>query len=700
MAGQIVAVPWWTRVRAALPVGGSLSDPVWRARHTGIVVVLWGHAALIPVFALIRGYSPLHAVAEGAIVPAAALLAGASALGRRTRTAVASIGLLSASAVLVHLSGGVIEMHFHFFVMVALATLYQDWVPFLAAIGYVFVHHGLIGALDATSVFNHPAAQNQPWKWAGVHALFIMALSLVCLVTWRQNERLVDERRVAEEAERDARTAAEEAGARLALLAEATRALTSSLELDVIVRDLARLVIPTVADVCLIDLVEPDGSIRRAAAAAAPGCDSSVLDGMSSVVVPLAGRHGTLGSLSLLTRERPGIEPPPRAFAEEIARRVSIGVEHARLFARQRSVSETLQRSLLPERLPEIPGLATAARYLPGGPDVDIGGDWYDVVQLPGGEIALAMGDVVGRGERAAALMGQLRNAVRAYAFEGKPPAQVLESVNGLLLEAGAEHMATMIYGVLDTETGELRVANAGHPPPLLATGTGTARLLDGGSGPPIGALPGARYPEGCTVLAPGTTVLLYTDGLVEDRTTPLEQGLERLRRAAADAPQELESFCAHLLRRLGASSCDDDVALLAVQLTPLGDRLHLRIPAQPGVLAPLRATLRRWLIQAGASDTEAYELLTACGEACTNAIRHATGPLRSEFELDAAVVDGDALISVRDRGTWREPRGDIGGRGLPIIEAYVDDLDVVRSPSGTEVRMRRRLARDAEAVR
>ncbi|HET9770300.1 MAG TPA: hypothetical protein VFS16_05380, partial [Acidimicrobiia bacterium] len=332
MAGQIVAVPWWTRVRAALPVGGSLSDPVWRARHTGIVVVLWGHAALIPVFALIRGYSPLHAVAEGAIVPAAALLAGASALGRRTRTAVASIGLLSASAVLVHLSGGVIEMHFHFFVMVALATLYQDWVPFLAAIGYVFVHHGLIGALDATSVFNHPAAQNQPWKWAGVHALFIMALSLVCLVTWRQNERLVDERRVAEEAERDARTAAEEAGARLALLAEATRALTSSLELDVIVRDLARLVIPTVADVCLIDLVEPDGSIRRAAAAAAPGCDSSVLDGMSSVVVPLAGRHGTLGSLSLLTRERPGIEPPPRAFAEEIARRVSIGVEHARLF--------------------------------------------------------------------------------------------------------------------------------------------------------------------------------------------------------------------------------------------------------------------------------------------------------------------------------------------------------------------------------
>jgi anti-sigma regulatory factor (Ser/Thr protein kinase) len=132
---------------------------------------------------------------------------------------------------------------------------------------------------------------------------------------------------------------------------------------------------------------------------------------------------------------------------------------------------------------------------------------------------------------------------------------------------------------------------------------------------------------------------------------------------------------------------------MLAVQLLPLGDRLNLRVPALPGALAPLRATLRRWLLRAGATELEAYELLTACGEAATNAIRHASGPVRSEFELEAAIVEGGVEIRVRDQGSWRERRGDVGGRGLPIIEAYVDELTITPSPSGTEVLMRRRLS-------
>jgi anti-sigma regulatory factor (Ser/Thr protein kinase) len=363
-------------------------------------------------------------------------------------------------------------------------------------------------------------------------------------------------------------------------------------------------------------------------------------------------------------------------------------------------VSETLQHSLLPERLPEIPGLATAARYLPGGPDVDVGGDWYDVMQLPGGGIGLALGDVVGRGERAAALMGQLRNAVRAYAFQGQSPSEVLDGVNGLLLDAGSDHMATMIYGVLDGESGELRMVNAGHPPPLLVEADGGARFLEDGTGTPVGALATARYVETCTVLEPGATVLLYTDGLVEDRATPLEDGLARLRAAAQNGPRDPDALCSHVMRgALMPSPSDDDVAMLAVQLMALGDRLQLRVPALPNVLAPLRATLRRWLAGAGASEAEAYELLTACGEACTNAIRHACGPVQSEFEVHATIADGDVEIRVRDGGSWRESRPGVGGRGLPIIEAYVDDLDIVRGPSGTEVRMRRRLARESEAV-
>jgi len=385
---------------------------------------------------------------------------------------------------------------------------------------------------------------------------------------------------------------------------------------------------------------------------------------------------------------------------EVYVRRASIAVENARLFARQRTVSETLQRSLLPERLPEIPGLATAARYAPGGPDVEVGGDWYDVVQLPSGGIGLALGDVVGRGERAAALMGQLRNAVRAYAFEGLRPAQILDQVNGLLLDAGSEHMATMIFGILDSETGDFRFVNAGHPPPLFVEAKGGARYLEGGQGPPVGALPTARYGETVQRLTPGATLLLYTDGLVEDRATPLDEGLDRLRTAAGGGTEDLESFCSLVMQRvIGTSPSDDDIALLAVQLMALEGPLHSRVPAEPSALAPLRATLRRWLTQAGATETEVFELLTACGEASTNAIRHASGPLRADFEVEAAVVGGVVDIRVRDRGTWRERRSTVGGRGLPIIEAYVDELEINPSPAGTEVRMRRRLSRDGELV-
>ena len=706
-----MAAAWRARVLKILPEGGSLPDDVWRARHRGITAVLWLHALFIPVFALARGFSPVHALLEGAIVPSAAVLAMAPGLGRRGRTVLASVGLLSASAVLVHLSGGVIEMHFHFFVMVALVTLYQDWVPFLAAIGYVFVHHGLIGALDADSVFNHFAGRNQPWKWAGIHALFITGLSVVCLVTWRLSESLLAERRRAEErlrveshitetlhevgsalaAELDthkviqtvtdaatrvtgaafgaffynvvddrgesymlytlsgapleafsglglprntpifgptfageapvrladvtadprygqmaphhglpaghlpvrsylavpvrsrtgevlgglffghpevarfddthertvvgiaahaavavdnarlyesecvARADAEAAGARLALLADATRALTSSLELDVILGELARLVTSAVADVCLIDLVEADGSLRRAASAVAPGHKDLAADfdglrrpgddsdpavqavrtgrphhtegpGYSAVLVPLAGRREPLGVLWLVTAtgSESGTYPEAVAFGEELARRAAIAVENARLFARQRSVSETLQQSLLPERLPEIPGLATAAHYLPGGPDVDVGGDWYDVMQLPGGGIGLAMGDVVGRGERAAALMGQLRNAVRAFAFDGKSPGEVMDSVNGLLLDAGSEHMATMIYAVLDPESGELRIGER-RPSPAPARGPGgDGPVPRRGERPPGRRAPDGSVPGGVHGAGPG----------------------------------------------------------------------------------------------------------------------------------------------------------------------------------------------------
>ena len=171
-----------------LPEGRSLPDETWERRHAGLVVLLWLHAIALTGYALATGPSPLHALAGGSPMVVAALLAGTSGLRRKVRAGAASFGLITASAVLVHLSGGYVEMHFHFFVVVALMALYQDWVPFSLAIGYVVLHHGVLGVLAPTSVYNHPAAWERPWEWALVHGVFVLAASCANLLAWRLNE--------------------------------------------------------------------------------------------------------------------------------------------------------------------------------------------------------------------------------------------------------------------------------------------------------------------------------------------------------------------------------------------------------------------------------------------------------------------------------------------------------------------------------
>ena len=178
----------WEGFRYALPQGRSLTDDVWRKRHRAILVLLWLHSVGVFSFAFARGYGLPHALFEGSAVGLPALVATWSTPPRVVRAASASFGLLTASAILVHLSGGYVELHFHFFVMVALMALYQDWVPFLVAIGYVVVHHGVVGVLDPHAVYNHPSAWNHPWRWALVHGFFVTAASIVSLVAWRVNE--------------------------------------------------------------------------------------------------------------------------------------------------------------------------------------------------------------------------------------------------------------------------------------------------------------------------------------------------------------------------------------------------------------------------------------------------------------------------------------------------------------------------------
>ena len=175
-------------VRGLLPSGQLLTPEVWSRRHRGIVWLLWLHAAGIVAFALARGRSLGHGLLEASPVAGCALVAASPAVGRRARSAAAVFGLITASAVIVHLSGGMVEAHFHFFVMVGVITLYQDWLPFGLALGYVVVHHSVVGLLTPNDVFNHPAALRAPWKWALVHGGYVLAASVASLVNWRLSE--------------------------------------------------------------------------------------------------------------------------------------------------------------------------------------------------------------------------------------------------------------------------------------------------------------------------------------------------------------------------------------------------------------------------------------------------------------------------------------------------------------------------------
>ena len=241
------------RLRAAMPAGSGLPDRLWDRRHRGVLVVLWLHAVGIACFALYTGNSWGHSLFEGGIVALAAVAAALPVGHRTTQASLAAFGLIASSAMLVHLSGGYIEFHFHFFVMVGLIALYQEWAPFLLAIGFVLVHHGVVGVLEPSAVYNHAAAMAHPWRWAALHAAFIAAMSVVSLTTWRLSE--------------NARAEAEQRLRETQTLLAVSQALSSTLDLTEMLRRVARETGRALgADTVGAYLTEPDGTTLRAAA--------------------------------------------------------------------------------------------------------------------------------------------------------------------------------------------------------------------------------------------------------------------------------------------------------------------------------------------------------------------------------------------------------------------------------------------------
>jgi PAS domain S-box-containing protein len=422
--------------------------------------------------------------------------------------------------------------------------------------------------------------------------------------------------------------------------------------------------------------------------------DSEPGDLDSVIGVPLLA-EGEVGGVLVARGTAPRrFTPDDLSVLRLAADRVALAIDHARVYEREHRIAETLQRSLLPEHLPHLPGLAVAARYLPAAEEAEVGGDWYDVLAVPGGGVGLVMGDVAGKGLAAASMVGRLRSALRAYALEGHSPARVVEQLNRLIwTESDESQMATLIYVVVDPAEEEVRWVNAGHPPPLLVNGDELPHYLEGGSSVPLGVLPFPDFEEVTMPMDPGGTVVLYTDGLVERPGEHIDTGLGRLVTVVREAPIDPEQLCDHLLHELVPDGgADDDVALLTLRTIPMTDRFRVEFPASPEALSSMRSLLRRWLRHLEGDEQEIAEVVTACGEAATNAIEHAGAGGSDPFELSGQVDGRQVQITIRDYGAWRAPRDGDQGRGLSLMRALMDSVEVTPTPEGTTVRLRRGL--------
>jgi serine phosphatase RsbU (regulator of sigma subunit)/FixJ family two-component response regulator/anti-sigma regulatory factor (Ser/Thr protein kinase) len=412
--------------------------------------------------------------------------------------------------------------------------------------------------------------------------------------------------------------------------------------------------------------------------------------------VPLLVENKIIGVMHVGTTSAREFTAEDTVVLQLASDRAARAIDRAQRFQHEHETAVTLQRSLLPDRLPDVPGLALAARYLPGAAGTEVGGDWYDVIPIPGGRVGLVMGDVAGKGLAAASMVGRLRSALRAYALEGHHPPTVLDQLNRLLwTEAESTQMATLLYAIVDPADASIRWVNAGHMPPIVVADGEAPRFLGGPRSVPLGVLPFPGFEEVSSFVSPGTSVVLYTDGLIERPGVIIDEGMALLARAASAVGSDPELLCDHLLESLvPEGGAQDDVALLALRNEPMTDRFAAEFESEPESLAAMRGLLRRWLRHAEADEEETAEIVTACGEAATNAVEHAGAGAKVPYEVAGALHGRRVDLTVRDRGEWRVARRGDQGRGLSLMHALMDTVEVAPGPDGTRVRMQRELRR------
>ncbi|NEW75905.1 SpoIIE family protein phosphatase [Streptomyces rhizosphaericus] len=412
----------------------------------------------------------------------------------------------------------------------------------------------------------------------------------------------------------------------------------------------------------------------------------------SLVTVPLRARGVLLGVVNFWRmKQREPFEQEEVSLAEELASHAAVCIDNARRYTREHTMAVTLQHSLLPRALPSQSALDVAFRYLPA--ESGVGGDWFDVIPLPGARVALVVGDVVGHGLHAAATMGRLRTAVHNFSTLDLPPDEILSHLDDLIARidqdegpggpngdgsgggGGSEGItgATCLYAIYDPVTRRCTMARAGHPPPALVRPDGSVEFLDLPAGPPLG-LGGLPFETAEAELAPGSHLVLYTDGLIEDRRREIDTGLEMLRRALSHPGRTPDQICTEVLDALLPSNPSDDIALIAARTRVVGaDRVaSWEVPSDPAAVSGVRAEVMRKLAEWGL-DEAAFTAELVLSELITNAIRHATGPIRVQVLRDRALICEVSDSSSTSPHLRYAATMDEGGRGLFLVAQFAE---------------------------
>ncbi|WP_371617682.1 SpoIIE family protein phosphatase [Streptomyces sp. NBC_00454] len=444
--------------------------------------------------------------------------------------------------------------------------------------------------------------------------------------------------------------------------------------------------------------VRPVFGSSAAARAALPellGADHPVPRGQRAILAPLRGRRRVIGAAVFLrTPERPAFETNDLLVAAQLATHTALGIDKAVLYGREAYIADELQRTMLPDSLPQPTGVRLASRYLPAAETARVGGDWYDAIPLPGSRVALVVGDVMGHSMTSAAIMGQLRTTAQTLAQLDLPPAEVLHHLDEQAQRLGSDRMATCLYAVYDPVSHRITIANAGHPPPVLLHLGGRAEVLRVPPGAPIGV--GGVDFEAVELDAPaGATLVLYTDGLVESRLRDVWTGIEQLRERLAttaqltglDHPPPLEALCDDILDMLGPGDRDDDIALLAARFDGIAPSDVAYWFLDPEETAPGRARrfARRALSRWGLEELQdSLELLVS--EVVTNAVRYAERPVTLRLlktDVLRCEVGDDSPQLPRQR---RARDDDEGGRGLFLVNRMARRWGATRLSSGKVV--------------